>query len=125
MLCVNCRKCLYKVTVTRDIEGLVVEENLCLKPFFLRCPFYVGDYRFAVCRDGIADIVGKRAVFVVCNKYRGVDACFCIGIGNINIESLCGDGFTIKQILRILFKLDALHCIEMLPQERVRRRIKF
>lgn len=45
--------------------------------------------------------------------------------GDCSIESLCKDGFTIKQILRILFKLDALHCIEMLPQERVRRRIKF
>ncbi len=45
--------------------------------------------------------------------------------GDCSVESLCTDGYTIKEVLRILFKLDALHCIEMLPSERVKRRIKF
>ncbi len=42
--------------------------------------------------------------------------------GECSIESLCSDELKIKDVLRILFRLDAIHCIEMLPSERVRRK---
>ncbi len=44
--------------------------------------------------------------------------------GEVAIEDLCTDEYKIKDVLRILFKLDAINSIEMLPSERVRRKLK-